>query len=79
MSDDPRRERREILERAAERHRDLPDDMIRLQIAKVDEAVELLGGDPELNEAAELAVDRNLQTVRTAIEEGAILPAGPAT
>lgn len=79
MNDDLRRERREMLERAAARHRDLPDDVIRLQIAKVDEAVELLGGDPELIEAAELAVDKNLQTLRTAIEEGAILPPEHAT
>lgn len=74
MNADVRRERRERLERAAARHKDLPDDVIRTQIAKVDAACELMGGDRELNEAAEMAVDKNLKTVRTAIEDGAGLP-----
>jgi len=71
MDDDVRRNRRERLERAAAQHEDLPDDLVEAQIAKVDEAVDLLGGDPELNEAAEAAVEKNLESLRDALNGGA--------
>ena len=71
MDDDVRRNRRERLERAARQHQDLPDELVEAQIAKVDEAVDLLGGDPELNDAAEAAVEKNLESLRDALDGGA--------
>lgn len=71
MDDDVRRKRRERLEHAAEQHRDLPDELVEAQISKVDEAVDLMGGDPELDEAAEAAVEKNLECLRNALEGGA--------
>jgi len=76
MDDDARCDRRERMERAAREHQDLPDELVEAQIAKVDEAVDLLGGDAELNDAAEAAVEKNLESLRDALEGGAE-PADP--
>lgn len=52
--------------RIAGRHDDVPDDVIADQIAKVDQGVQLLGGDQELAEIAEDAIDHNLDEFASA-------------
>jgi hypothetical protein len=64
-------EGRERLERAKERHQDLPEDLVAAQVAKVEDAVHLLGDDPELAEAADAAIESNLERVKDALESGA--------
>lgn len=73
MDDDPRTRRRRRLHRAAARHPDVPDDIAENQINKVDEGVELLGGTPELEDAAEDALEKTLETVEDAQTSGAQL------
>lgn len=72
-SDPPpaRSERRERLYRTAARHPELPEDVIEKHVVKADDALELLGPDEELVETAEDALDRNLETVERAIDDGA--------
>lgn len=72
VSDQPS-SHRERLERAAARHDDLPDDVVEAQVNKVDEALDLLGDDPELQEMAEAAIDHNLQSIEDATNTGAAL------
>lgn len=67
--------RRERLQRTADQHQGLPEEVIDQQVAKADEALELLGDEEELVEIAEDALDRNLETVERAIGDGAA-PAG---
>lgn len=59
------------LERARERHQDLPEDLVAAQVAKVEDAVHLLGDDPELGEAADAAIESNLERVKNALDSGA--------
>jgi len=66
----------ERLERAMDRHQEVPEDLVAAQVAKVEEAVHLLGDDPELADVAELAIDSNLDRVEDALGTGADL-AGP--
>lgn len=64
-------EGRDRLERAKERHQDLPEDLVAEQVAKVEDAVHLLGDDPELSEVAEAAIESNLERVEDALHGGA--------
>lgn len=64
-------EGRDRLERAKERHQDLPEDLVAAQVAKVEDAVHLLGDDPELGEVADAAIESNLERVKDALESGA--------
>lgn len=64
-------EGRDRLERAKERHQDLPEDLVAAQVAKVEDAVHLLGDDPELSEVAEAAIESNLERVEDALHSGA--------
>lgn len=64
-------EGRDRLERAKERHQDLPEDLVEAQVAKVEDAVHLLGDDPELGDVAEAAIESNLERVKDALESGA--------
>lgn len=64
-------ESRDRLERAKERHQDLPEDLVAAQVAKVEDAVHLLGDDPELSEVAEAAIESNLERVKDALRSGA--------
>lgn len=64
-------EGRDRLERAKERHQDLPEDLVEAQVAKVEDAVHLLGDDPELSEVAEAAIESNLERVKDALQSGA--------
>ena len=59
------------LERAKERHQELPEDLVAAQVAKVEDAVHLLGDDPELGEVAEAAIESNLERVKDALRSGA--------
>lgn len=63
--------RRAALERAAEHYADVPEDVIDSHVGRVDFGTELLGGDPELTEAAVLALERNLQRYRSALHDSA--------
>lgn len=67
----PHDEGRERLERAKERHHDVPEDLVEVQVAKVEDAVHLLGDDPELDAVAEVAIESNLQRVEHALRSGA--------
>jgi len=62
---------RERLDRARERHQDLPEDLVAAQVAKVEDAVHLLGDDPELGEVADAAIESNLERVKDALQSGA--------
>ena len=64
-------DRRKRLHRTADRHEGVPDELIDQQVAKADEALELLGDEEELVETAEDALDRNLDTVERALGDGA--------
>ena len=70
---DPRTGRRERLEHAAARHDELPEDIVESQVAKVDEALDLLGDEDEMVATAVEALDKNLTTVEQAISDGADL------
>ena len=59
------------LERAKERHQELPEDLVAAQVAKVEDAVHLLGDDPELSDVAEAAIESNLERVKDALQSGA--------
>lgn len=73
MSDarDPRPERRERLERAAHRHDHVPEEILESQVAKADEALELLGDEDEMVTTAIDALDKNLDSVEKALHKGA--------
>ena len=62
---------RDRLDRAKERHQDMPQDLVEAQVAKVEDAVHLLGDDPELGEVAEAAIESNLERVEGALKSGA--------
>ena len=64
-------EGRDRLDRARERHQDLPEDLVAAQVAKVEDAVHLLGDDPELGDVADAAIESNLERVKDALESGA--------
>lgn len=68
---DVRTRRRAALERAAEHFADVPESVIDSHVGRVDFGTELLGGDPELTEAAVLALERNLQRYRSALHDSA--------
>lgn len=65
--------RHERLESAAACHDELPDDIRESQVAKVEEALDLLGDEDEMVSTAVEALDRNLTTVGEAISDGADL------
>ena len=67
----PHDDGRERLERAKERHHDVPEDLVEVQVAKVEDAVHLLGDDPELDDVADVAIESNLDRVENALRSGA--------
>lgn len=74
-SEDPeevvRERRREALERAAHRYPHVPDDVVDTQVGRAEFGAELLGGDSELTETAVAALEHNLQSFESAVDEGA--------
>lgn len=66
-----RNRRRAALERAAKKHADVPDDIVDTQVGRIDFGTELLGGDPELTEAAVTALERNLERYEEALHDSA--------
>lgn len=66
-----RKRRRAALERAARNYADVPDEIIDTQVGRVDFGTELLGGDPELTEAAVIALERNLERYEEALQDSA--------
>lgn len=67
----PHEDGRDRLERAKDRHHDVPEDLVEVQVAKVEDAVHLLGDDPELDDVAEAAIESNLDRVEDALRGGA--------
>lgn len=71
-SDQAARERRRAaLERAARNYADVPDEVVDTQVGRIDFGTELLGGDPELTEAAVTALERNLERYEEALHDSA--------
>ena len=63
--------RREALERAAHRFPDVPDDVVDMQVGRAEFGAELLGGDADLTETAVAALEHNLQSFESAVDDGA--------
>lgn len=66
-----RNRRRAALERAAKNYADVPAEVVDTQVGRIDFGTELLGGDPELTEAAVIALERNLERYEEALHDSA--------
>lgn len=66
-----RARRRAALERAAHSYPDVPDDVADVQVGKAEFGAELLGGDAELTDTAVAALEHNLQSFHSAVDDGA--------
>lgn len=76
-SDEPSAARRQRLEAAAAQHAELPAPIIAEQLARVEEALDLLGDNGELVDTAIDVVDTNLSAVEDARTNGAELAEPP--
>lgn len=56
---------------ARKRHRGVPPDVVSGEVHRVRDGIHLLGDSPELEEAAELAIEHNLSNVEEALDAGA--------
>lgn len=74
---DPLAERRKRLEEAAAQHDALPPPIVAEQVARVEQALDLLGDEGELVDTAVEVVETNLAAVEDARSNGANLADPP--